>query len=46
MSLDNGLSMEQRNQIGGEVVTACRIGHFNARIPGTSRFAISPRRSM
>src|SRR5260370_26275691 len=56
MPLDNGLSMEQWNQIGEDVVTACRIlshrrlveafGHFSARIPGTSRFVISPRRSL
>jgi len=48
--------MEQRNQIRQDVVTACRIlshrklveafGHFSARIPRTSRFVISPRRSL
>src|SRR5260370_852069 len=56
MPLDNGLSMEQRNRIREDVMTACRIlshrklveafGHFSARIPGTSRFVISPRRSL
>ena len=48
--------MERRSQIGEDVVTACRIlshrklveafGHFSARIPGTGRFIISPRRSL
>src|SRR5258708_40095067 len=56
MPLDNGLSMEQWDQIGEDVVTACRIlshrrlveafGHFSARIPGANRFVVSPRRSL
>ncbi len=48
--------MEQWDQIGEDVVTACRIlshrrlveafGHFSARIPGANRFVVSPRRSL
>ena len=48
--------MEQSDQIGEDVVTACRIlshrrlveafGHFSARIPGANRFVVSPRRSL
>ena len=44
------------NELAESVVTACRIlthrrlveafGHFSARIPGTSQFLISPRRSL
>src|SRR5260370_30469771 len=56
MPMDNRLSMEQGDQIGEDVVTACRVlshrrlveafGHFSARIPGSSRFVVSPRRSL
>jgi L-ribulose-5-phosphate 4-epimerase len=48
--------MRLLNDIGKEVITACRIlshrrlveafGHFSARIPGTSLFLVSPRRSL
>src|SRR5260370_38869487 len=48
--------MEPWTQRGEDVVTACRtlsrrrlveaFGHFSARIPGTNRFVVSPRRSL